>query len=89
MVEKYGLGWEREVDEAIRRAGRCESSGDRIVRVVPGWDEVIYKVSELREVPDNSNWTRLRRLEDRVWLLERRLRKHVFTIDYLAHKRSW
>jgi len=87
MVEKYGLGWVREVDEAIEMAGRCGSSGDRVVRVVPGLDEVIYKESELREVPDNSNWARLRRLEDRVWLLERRLRKHVFTIDYLAHKR--
>ena len=89
MVEDYGLGGVCEVDEAIDRAGICESSGDRIVRVVPGWDDVIYREPEFREVPDHSNWARLRRLEDRVWLLERCLRKHVFTIDYLAHKRSW
>jgi len=95
MVEKYGLGlsgygsgWMYEVDEAIKRVGDCESVVDRIVRVVPGWDKVIYKEPEFREVPDKSNWERLRRLEDRVWSLEQRLRNHVTTIDYMAHKQS-
>ena len=78
----YGCDSKYEVECAILEAGKKEFDRVRVVGSV----EVIYKKPEFKELPDRSNWKSSRRLEGRVWSLERRLRNHVTTIDYMAHK---